>query len=209
MEEDPPASVLRSVAGRPHNVWETAVWLQVANRRLVRRADGRFRILPAREVLATDTVLPSDLRPCRVEVRDNGAFAFTLTDRPTNFLIYDRGDPVKNEQALREALPGFTCRSARSCRNVSFAGSMIDLAIPGHVGPVLPIRMRVIPGSDTPQAVLGGQDHALFAPVAEPAPIEIGMIHVATTAPRPLWSLPARRPPRTRPGHRPGGSPFP
>ena len=74
-------------------------------RRLVRRADGSFRILRAGEVLSSDTVLPNDLRPCRVEVRDNGVFEFRLTDQPSNFSIYDRGDPRKNEQALREALP--------------------------------------------------------------------------------------------------------
>jgi pyrimidine-specific ribonucleoside hydrolase len=105
VEEAPSAPALQAIGRQPHNLWETAVWLQVAGRRLVQRADGHFRILPAKEILPTDTVLPSDLRPCRLEVRDNGAFTFQLTDQPTNVLIYDRGDPVKNEQALREALP--------------------------------------------------------------------------------------------------------
>lgn len=105
VEEDPPAPVLQAIGCKSHNVWETAVWPQVCGRRLVRRTDGHFRIIPAADVRATDSVLPNDLRPCRLEVSDNGAFTFRLSDRPTNFLIYDRGDPVKNEQALREALP--------------------------------------------------------------------------------------------------------
>ena len=105
VEEDPPPAALQQICGVQHNVWETAVWLQVTGRRLVRHADGHFRIVPAKDVLTTDTVLPNELRPCRVEVRDNGAFTFQLTDQPTNFLIYDRGDPVPNERALREALP--------------------------------------------------------------------------------------------------------
>ncbi len=105
MEEVPPAAVLQAIGHRSHNVWETAVWLQVSNRRLVRRADGRFRILPAGEVLASDTVLPNELRPCRIEVHKSGAFAFQGTDQPTNFLMYDRGDPGENERAMREALP--------------------------------------------------------------------------------------------------------
>ena len=62
-------------------------------------------MLPANQVLPTDTVLPNDLRPCRLAVRDNGIFTFELTEGPTNFSIYDRGDPRKNEEALREALP--------------------------------------------------------------------------------------------------------
>jgi hypothetical protein len=56
-------------------------------------------------VLPTDKVLPNELKPCRIEVGAGGLFRFELTDRPTNFLIYDRGDPLQNERALREALP--------------------------------------------------------------------------------------------------------
>lgn len=103
--QEPSAATLETIARKPHNVWETAVWLQLTGRRLVRRADGHFRIVRPAEVLATDTVLPNELRPCRVEVRDSGAFRFQLTDQPGNFSIYDRGDALKNEEALREALP--------------------------------------------------------------------------------------------------------
>jgi hypothetical protein len=92
---------------KPHNVWETAVWLAVANRKLVHRADGSHRILTAAETQADDTVLPNELRPCRVEVKASGEFSFTPTPEPANFLIYDRGDPKQNEAALREALPAW------------------------------------------------------------------------------------------------------
>ncbi len=105
LEEEPPASVIQGIAATAHNVWETCVWMQISNRRLVRRADGSCRIVPAGEVLPTDTVLPNELRPCTVQVRDDGGFSFALTDRPTNFLIYDRGNPKENERALQEALP--------------------------------------------------------------------------------------------------------
>jgi pyrimidine-specific ribonucleoside hydrolase len=105
LEEEPPAELLARIGGTSHNVWETAVWAQAAGRRIVRRAEGHYRIIPASEVLPADKVLPNELRPCRVEVHDNGAFRFELTDGPTNFLIYDRGNPQENEAALREALP--------------------------------------------------------------------------------------------------------
>jgi hypothetical protein len=105
VEEAPPVGVLDTFIGRPHNVWETSVWAQVAGRRIVRRADGRYRLVPASDVLPTDKVLPNELRPCRVKVRDDGMFSFELTGGPTNFFIYDRGDPQENEKALREALP--------------------------------------------------------------------------------------------------------
>jgi len=106
LDEDPPADVqAKAIARSPHFVWETAIWMQVTDRRLVRRADGHFRIVPASEVQPSDSVLPNELRPCRVKVYDNGAYEFEMTDGPTNFWIYDRGDPVANEQALCEALP--------------------------------------------------------------------------------------------------------
>jgi pyrimidine-specific ribonucleoside hydrolase len=105
VEQAPAAAVLNSFMGREHNVWETSVWAQVSGRRIVRRADGAHRLIPAADVLPSDTVLPNELRPCKVKVRDNGMFTFELTDGPTNFLIYDRGDPKENELALRQALP--------------------------------------------------------------------------------------------------------
>jgi hypothetical protein len=105
VEEAPSAQVLNGFIGRAHNVWETSVWAQVANRRIVRRADGTCRLMPATDVVASDKVLPNELRPCRVKVRDDGMFAFEPTQGPTNFLVYDRGDPHDNERALRDALP--------------------------------------------------------------------------------------------------------
>ncbi len=105
VEQAPPPEVVQSFVNRPHNVWETSVWMQVANRRLVRRADGTHRLVPAAEMLPSDKVFPNELRPCRVTVRDDCMFTFELTDGPTNFWIYDRGDPMENERALREALP--------------------------------------------------------------------------------------------------------
>jgi len=105
VEAAPPAEVVKGILPRPHNVWETGVWAQVAHRRIVRRADGSHRLVPAAEVLPSDRVLPNELRPCHVTVRDDGMFTFEPTDRPTHFFIYDRGDPHENEKALREALP--------------------------------------------------------------------------------------------------------
>jgi hypothetical protein len=107
MEEDFPDELTAKVCAEPHNVWETAVWMAVADRRLVRRADGHYRMIPASEVRPTDKVLPNDLRPCRLQVPDDGRYSFEMTDRPTNFLVYDRGDPYTNEKAFTEALINF------------------------------------------------------------------------------------------------------
>ncbi len=107
MDEDFPDELTAKVYSQPHNVWETSVWAQVSNRRLVRRADGHYRMIPASEVLPTDKVLPNDLRPCLLKVPDDGLFTFEMTDKPSNFLMYDRGDPYENEKAFTEALIDF------------------------------------------------------------------------------------------------------
>jgi hypothetical protein len=107
LEEDLPADTMEKITGQSHNVWETAVWLNVSGRKLVKRADGRYRIVALGEVQPGDTVLPNELRPCRVRVQDNGRFTFELTRERSHFLIYDRGDPKENEKALCEALPAW------------------------------------------------------------------------------------------------------
>jgi len=91
--------------GHLHHVWETALWANITNRHLVRRQDSTHRLLPQCEVCATDKVLPNILRPCTIEVCDDGMFTFAFTDEPTNFAMYDRGDAYENERAFREALP--------------------------------------------------------------------------------------------------------
>lgn len=105
MDEPPSEDVMTKMCARKHSVWETAIWMQAANRRLVRRADGHYRIIPAAEVRPDDKVLPNELRPCEVSVDDAGIYKTRLTDKPAHFWLYDRGDPAENENALREALP--------------------------------------------------------------------------------------------------------
>jgi pyrimidine-specific ribonucleoside hydrolase len=100
-----PKEGLDRLCRNKHNVWETAVWAQVADRKLVRKADGTCRLVPSAEARSTDRVLPGELRPCRVEVRDSGGFVFSETSQRTNFSIYYRGDPKENEAALRQAVP--------------------------------------------------------------------------------------------------------
>ena len=104
---DDPVSdeVMQRTCARQHNVWETAPWMQVSRRKLVKRADGSYRIIPESEVKPSDTVLPNDLKPCKIEVNDDGTFTWEFTSRQTNFLMYDRADPKLNELALREAFP--------------------------------------------------------------------------------------------------------
>lgn len=107
VEVDPPAEAVQSVAKRSHSVWETAIWINVARRVIAGRHFGmKYELVPADRITADISgTLPNELRPCKINVRDDGLFTFELTSEPTNFRIYDRGDPAKNEAALRQALP--------------------------------------------------------------------------------------------------------
>jgi hypothetical protein len=94
-----------TLLAKEYYVWETALWICVSGRKLARRADGSCRIVPAADVQPTDRVLPNELRPCSVTVRDDGIYEYRETSGPSNFSVYYRGDPRENEAALREALP--------------------------------------------------------------------------------------------------------
>lgn len=105
MEDGPAEAELKTVAARKHAVWETAVWIEAANRTLVKHADGTYEIAPADTLTATDIRLPNGLQPCTVNVRSDGMFTFAPTTEATNIAIYQRGDPQENERALQQALP--------------------------------------------------------------------------------------------------------
>lgn len=105
MEDEVPEEVVARIAALRHNVWETDVWMHVAKRKLVRLAEGGYRIVPEKDVQAGDTVISSELLPCTLDVRDDGQFTFALTEKPTPFSIFFRKDPEEHQRALIEALP--------------------------------------------------------------------------------------------------------
>lgn len=113
LDGPPDAQALDRVCGRPHNVWETCVWMEVARRALVRRPDGAYRIIPRNAIRPGDVVMPNELRPVTIEAEITGQFTATPTRGRTNRWLYYRGDARANETALREAMPelyaGFRC----------------------------------------------------------------------------------------------------
>ena len=105
LEEDPPEDAVDRVAQMSHNVWETAVWMEVTGRKLVRKADGRHRILPPAEIGPEDSVLPGGLIPCAADVRPDGQFDWHVAPESSRRWIYFRPDPQTQQAALNEALP--------------------------------------------------------------------------------------------------------
>lgn len=107
-ETEAPEDVLDRICNYTHNVWETAVWAEVAGLKLVRLREGTCRLIAPTGIRDGDVPLPGELRPCRITVRPDASFAWSPsgeTDVDTLYRIYDRGDPHENERALRDALP--------------------------------------------------------------------------------------------------------
>jgi len=105
MDEAPDTKELDKFCGRQHNVWETAVWIEMTKRKLVERADGCFRIVLSNEVAPTDKVFKTEVLPCKLKVYDTGIYEFTLSpEEKTNKFIYRIDDPIGQEKALNEAL---------------------------------------------------------------------------------------------------------
>lgn len=91
---------------KSYDVWETAIWMAVSNRALVRHQDGSYEIIPAADVRPSDQRLKNELLRCGIKVTDDGRFVFDLSKSAgSNFRIYDRGDAQLNQKALQEALP--------------------------------------------------------------------------------------------------------
>jgi hypothetical protein len=103
MEVDGPP-LDEALLAKEHYVWETAVWICVSGRKLVKRADGTCRIIQTSQVQPTD----------KVTVHNDGIYEYRETTEPTNFSVYFRGNPRENEAALRAALPALYV-SFKSC----------------------------------------------------------------------------------------------
>jgi hypothetical protein len=104
--EDPISSeALGKLCKREHHIWETAVWAEIARRRLVKRADGLHRLVPIDAIANDDAPLDCGIKPVVINVKNDGQFDFSYTDKPTNFQIFYREDPEEYQRALCDAFP--------------------------------------------------------------------------------------------------------
>lgn len=88
---------------KKHNVWETAIWMNVAGRALVKTKDG-YRYLPKDMADKSEIALREEILPCRLSVNDEGYVEFCLTSSETNIGIYSRGIPDNLNYMLGDAL---------------------------------------------------------------------------------------------------------
>src|SRR5690606_7834743 len=98
---------------RPQHMWETAIWMQVADLRLIKQENGEYKIVPQTAVQATDSVFREELTPSQIKVFESGL----LTHEPSadaKKYVYTRNDPKSYQEWMNLALPTFY----KSVRNV-------------------------------------------------------------------------------------------
>ena len=89
---------------QPFHFWETALWMNVSRRKLVQREEG-YAIIPQQQIKTSDKLMPDELLPCEIDLREDGRFTFRKSAKATSLSIYYRPDPVLNEKALQQAYP--------------------------------------------------------------------------------------------------------
>ncbi len=88
----------------PFHFWETAIWINASQRELVYTQAKQYEIIPRNKIKQGEKIIPYEMRPCKLEVRDDGRFQFEYV-KSSNIAIYFREDPELNEKALQQAVP--------------------------------------------------------------------------------------------------------
>lgn len=89
---------------REQHMWETAIWMQVADLKLIKNEKGQQLIVPAYSVTQGDSVFYESLVPCDVAVDESGIFTY-LPSENSDKHIYRRGDPEDYERWMNNAVP--------------------------------------------------------------------------------------------------------
>ena len=95
-----------SIFEKSHNVWETAVWMQLADLKLIKDKKGQIRIIPASKVNQSHEVFKERMMRCNVKVKQDGLFEYEY-NKNGNFLIYERGAVDQYEKWMNQAIPKF------------------------------------------------------------------------------------------------------
>lgn len=106
MDKGQPYANPADIQFKEFHVWESAVWIEVTDRVLIRDAHHGFKLMDKKVVSPSDQVLESGLRPCKLtEIRDDGRFEFEYAKGPSRITIYFRANPEENEEALNQVIP--------------------------------------------------------------------------------------------------------
>jgi hypothetical protein len=93
-----------TILAKSHHVWESAIWMQLANLKLIKDRNGNIRIVPESEVEGGDEVYQEKMVRCRANIKPSGLFEYKY-DSKGSFLIYERGDVERYEKWMNQAIP--------------------------------------------------------------------------------------------------------
>jgi hypothetical protein len=104
--DDSTEIILQRFYGIEHHVWETAIWCNVAHKKLEKTKEG-WRINSASELNKKSETINEAMMPCKVSVQPNGYYTYSVTQLPTNFYFYKRDNPLLYEEAMNIAFPEY------------------------------------------------------------------------------------------------------
>lgn len=88
------------------HVWETALWMNIAGRRLVQNPQGEVTIKSENEIETTDLVFGEGVLKCDIRVLPSGIFSYRENIKGL-FYIYHRDNPARYQELMNQALPVF------------------------------------------------------------------------------------------------------
>ena len=89
---------------KPHSVWETAIWMNVADQKLVKSKSGVIKIITSDSIDQEDIVFEEQLMKCDIKVKPSGIFEYTFNNKGRH-LIYQRKDPALYQDWMNIAIP--------------------------------------------------------------------------------------------------------
>ena len=106
MNADYPVDIDLNRYPRPFHVWESAIWLKATQREIICTPTGEYRLVKEGKSNKGDRIVANELRRCNLdEIRDDGRFQFSYTDKSSDKEIYYRPDLEENEKALQQVIP--------------------------------------------------------------------------------------------------------
>jgi hypothetical protein len=105
MDSDTVFKVQNDLFANESYVWETALWINISGRKLVKTGESDYQIKSFQNVLKSDKILPNNLNSCTISITDGGLYSFSETKEVSNFKIFYRGDYKEYENAVKVALP--------------------------------------------------------------------------------------------------------
>ncbi len=106
MDSGQPYANPADIQFKEFHIWESAVWIGVTDKVLIREGAHLFKLVGKEKVTNPENIVESGLRPCLLtEIRDDGRFTYEYTNGPSTISIYFRANPEENEEALNQVIP--------------------------------------------------------------------------------------------------------